>query len=726
MSGAGPRWRRRELLERVAQVAALWGFAVAQPLFDLLGSHPEYFAQRASPSGDVVVLAFGLAVVPPLLLVAVEWLAGLLSRAVAWGLQLVYVAVFAAAIALQLIPFDAWLPGLAVAATVGAAAAVTYARAGAARSLLTVLSPAPLVFLGVFLLLSDVSPRVLGGTEDVQAAGQSPNAPVVIVIFDELPVESLMAADGRVDARRFPNFARLAGDATWYRNTASVDQDTPYAVPAILDGRFPRQERLPVAADHPQNIFSLLGSRYELHVREDATTLCAPRLCSAGAREDFAERMRSLSGDVGLAYAHLVLPDRLERDLPAVTRNWRRFTGVVDTTGAVADTRGARRETKRHRYRRLHANLAGGRPRRFEDFVAGIDGGPRPRLHLIHSLLPHVPFQYLPSGHRYRKSPREALTGLDGRPGYGIPFLVGQSYERHILQLQATDRLLGRLLRRLRTVGIYDRALVAVVADHGISFRRGHDRRLVRAANVEDIAPVPFFVKAPGQRRGRIRDKPLRTIDLLPTVADILGVRIPWRVDGRSARAPTVPAQRRRRIVAKKFRHIYLVDTPGYERERRRALTRKLRLFGDDTYAFGPRPDLLGRTVAELSPLPLRPERALVAGPERYRHVDPATGFVPAHLVGRIVPGTRGGGRVLAVAVNGRVAATGRTFTLEGSDDEQFSLLIPEQALRRGANRLDFLLAEGRSRRSRARPSGGGGGVPAPPRSARRIRTILG
>jgi hypothetical protein len=489
-----------------------------------------------------------------------------------------------------------------------------------------------------------------------------------------------MSADGRVDARRYPNFARLAGDATWYRNTAAVEQDTPYAVPAILDGRLPRRERLPVAADHPHNIFSLLGSRYELHVQEDATALCAPALCAAGSREGFGERMRSLAGDAGLAYAHEVLPDRLERELPAVTRD------------TVADTRATPRETKLHRYRRLHANLAGGRPQRFHDFVDRIEGGSPPRLHLIHVLLPHVPLQYLPSGHRYRSSPRSALPGLETRPGYSVPFLVKQSYARHLLQLGATDRLLGKLLDRLRAVGIYDRALVAVVADHGISFRPGHDRRLVRAANVEDIAPVPFFVKAPGQRRGTISDRPLRTVDVLPTVADIVGVRIPWHVDGRSARAATTPPQRRRRIIAKRFSHVYPVDTPGYERERQAALERKLRLFGHDPYAFGPRAGLVGRRVDELAPLPAGRERALIARKERYRNVQ-AGRFVPALMVGRIAPGRHGGGRVIAVAVNGTVAATGRTFTLEGSDDEQFSVLIPERALRPGLNRIAVLLA---------------------------------
>jgi hypothetical protein len=690
----GPQ-SRPGLLERGAHVAALWGLAVALPLFDLLGRHPEFFATRGTPSGDIVALAFATAVISPVLLIGVEGLAELLSRGVAWGLQLGYVALLAALIALQVIPLDAWLLALPLTLLAGVAAAAGYARAAAARSLLTILSPAPLVFLAVFLLLSDVSPMVLEEIEQVRAADDAAQAPVVLVIFDELPVASLMGADGRVDGRRFPNFARLAGDATWYRNTASVDQDTPYAVPAILDGRFPRRDRLPVAADHPENIFSLLSSRYELHVREDATTLCAPRLCAVAARGTFADRMVSLSRSVGLGYAHLVLPDRLETDLPAVTRNWRHFRATGDVTAAVADTRRTRRETKRHRYRRLHANLAAGRPRRFEHFVARIAGGSRPRLHLIHILLPHVPFEYLPSGRRYRSSPHEPLPGLESRPGYSVPFLVRQGYARHLLQLGATDRLLGKLLDRLHAVGIYDEALIAVVADHGISFRLGHDRRLVRAANVEDIAPVPFFLKAPGQRSGRIRDKPLRTVDVLPTLADVLGVRIPWPVDGRSARARTIAAQRHRRIVAKKFRHTYLVDTPGYERERKAALARKLRLFGRDTYAFGPRGDLVGRRVAALSPLPVGRQRAVVPHADRYRNVRPSR-FEPALLVGRIVPGRTGGARVVAVAVNGSVAATGRTFMLARGGDEQFSVLIPERVLRPGFNRLELLLVNGR------------------------------
>ena len=652
---------RRQLLERGLHIAVLWALAVALPLFHLLGRNPEFFATRGSQPGEIVAFALLVTCAAPLLVLGVEWLAGLASEAAAWAIHLVCVAVLVGAIALQAISLAGTVPALAIALALGAVAAVAYVRLPAARAVLTVLGPAPVVFLALFLLVSDVSDLVFPGSADVQAAHVRSSAPVVVVIFDEFPVHSLMAADGRIDERLYPNFARLARDSTWYRDTASVDQDTPYAVPAILDGRLPTQDRLPVAADHPENIFSLFGGRYQLHVSEDATALCAPSLC--GDRED-----EPLWGDVARVYAHELLPDEVEDQLES----------AADTERAIEDARAVPRESKRHRFVRIHANLAQGRPGRFQEFVDGIEGGRTPRLHLIHILLPHVPFQYLPSGRFYRRTPKEALTGLDGRPAYGIPFVVEQAYQRHLLQLQATDRLLGELLERLHEVGIYDRAVVAVVADHGMSFRLGHDRRLVRAENVQDIAPVPFLLKAPGQERGRISDRPLQTIDVLPTIADTLGVDIPWKVDGRSALA--APKPRRREIVAKKFKHTYLVDTPSYESDKRAALGRKLRLFGGDIYAFGPRPDLIGHRVP-------------VGG--RDVPVDSASGFIPAHLAGTISDGPRGGGRTVAVAVNGRVVATGRTFTLDGADDEQYSVIVPERSLREGHNRVQLLLVQG-------------------------------
>jgi hypothetical protein len=77
--------------------------AVAQPLFDLLGSHPEFFATHGSRRGAIVAFALALIVVPPLPLLGVEWLAGLVSVALGWAFHLAAVTVLVAALALQVV-----------------------------------------------------------------------------------------------------------------------------------------------------------------------------------------------------------------------------------------------------------------------------------------------------------------------------------------------------------------------------------------------------------------------------------------------------------------------------------------------------------------------------------------------------------------------------------------------------------------------------------------------
>jgi hypothetical protein len=58
------------------------------------------------------------------------------------------------------------------------------------------------------------------------------------------------------------------------------------------------------------------------------------------------------------------------------------------------------------------------------------------------------------------------------------------------------------------------------------------------------------------------------------------------------------------------------------------------------------------------------------------------------------------------VSVNGRIAATARTFYLRGDPLETFSLLVPEEALHAGANDVRVLQVEGRGSATRVIPLG--------------------
>ena len=110
--------------------------------------------------------------------------------------------------------------------------------------------------------------------------------------------------------------------------------------------------------------------------------------------------------------------------------------------------------------------------------------------------------------------------------------LATQAWQRHLLQVGYTDKLLGRLIDRLKAVGLWNKALVVVDPDHGISFHGGDKRREPTKTNLSDLAFIPLFMKLPGERHGRVVDTHVTTEDILPTIADVLGIDVPWETTG--------------------------------------------------------------------------------------------------------------------------------------------------------------------------------------------------
>jgi arylsulfatase A-like enzyme len=105
----------------------------------------------------------------------------------------------------------------------------------------------------------------------------------------------------------------------------------------------------------------------------------------------------------------------------------------------------------------------------------------------------------------------------------------------------AVDELVGELTAQLKRTGVFDRALIVVTADHGVSFLAGDSRRNVDASNIGEIAGVPLLIKAPGQRHGRIVDSAATTEDILATIGTALGAR--WRSGGQSLEHRSGPAR---------------------------------------------------------------------------------------------------------------------------------------------------------------------------------------
>lgn len=676
----------RTAVVRGAQLAVLSGFALAEPLLDILGKNPEFFSVRRSTSTQIVLFALAVTLIPPLALLAVELLVRVFNRPAADVLHLVFVAALVAVIALHALTSDSSLSGavaLVIAAVAGVLGALLYRQSPPVGSFLTVLAPAPLIFLALFLFSSDASKLVFVKNPDVQTQRVRSTVPVVLIVFDEFAPVSLMDAREKIDAQRYPNFAALARNSTWYRSATTVQWLTEQAVPAVLTGILPVEKGhpLPVYADHPRNIFTLLGKGYRVRAVESITQLCPEKICHEVRRASPAavsDTTHSLASDAGIVYLHLVLPEPYSEHIPDISDSWGDFGQKEKSQTVETGQKGPIEPCGRNICR----------------FASLFSRGGRPTFYMVHSLLPHVPYLYLPSGRRYGiEAP--LLRGIKRNKWYR-PWPALQAYQRFLLQVEYTDRALGLIVRRLKEKGIYDRALMVVVADHGVSMRAGQPRRRPTPGNLQDIAFVPLFVKLPHEHTGHVNDGFAQTIDVVPTIAHVLGAKIPWHVDGRSLVGRKLAPDGEVNIRLGNGKNV-TGRLSRLLRLRRQALRDELATFGLTTssvYRIGPNLDLLGRTVSSLPVEPSRDLRVHLDDSELLRIVDRRTDLLPTRIQGTI-SGTNGADVQLAIGVNGRIAAVTQTNQLEGQT--YFSASVPETTLHNGRNDVQVLVVHGKT-----------------------------
>ena len=657
---------RASAWRRLLELFVLCAFAVAQPLLDVTGRSPETFIFYRVDGAEVVAFALILVLVPPLVLWVVVAGLALVSATVGRVAHAVIAGGLIALTVLQATKKVSDLRGpliVVVAVALAVGAVYLFARSEAARRFVTYLTPAPLLFALLFLIGSPVGDLVRSpdgertANRRVKDVGAAP--PVVMILLDEFPLSSLLNSQGRVDERVFPNFARLAETSDWYRNGTAVSPFTQYAVPSVLTGRYPETKLAPSYLAQPDNLFSLLAADYRIRSFEMITQLCDPALCddaepaSAGrGLSDLFARTWQVAKDLAKPYdVTAPISDQFSEESAGGAK------GSPALTVASAQTK--------PNWKSLRAN----QPDRFQRFIDGLRSSDEPTMHFLHLLLPHHHWRHLPSGATH---PAKLLGGVKGGWGrYAWPLEVNR--QAHLLQVAYTDRLLGEAIDRMEQQGIWDDALVVVTADHGESFIPGTSGRRLseEAEHAAAIAWVPVFIKQPGQLRGTTNDANWEQVDLLPTVADALGLEVTFKVDGISH----VSGNRARRTK-------YFYNNPGERITFPGGPAFRFALEGvTDTlvrgsegqaglYVTGSRPDWIGRSVSSLVSLGVSvdgersPMIARLWSEIDFRTIDPSSGRVPA-LVSGTLSSSAGRGPVV-IAVNGTVAAVSEIWPESG------------------------------------------------------------
>lgn len=151
-----------------------------------------------------------------------------------------------------------------------------------------------------------------------------------------------------------------------------------------------------------------------------------------------------------------------------------------------------------------------------------------PTFVYVHTMDPHVPYAPPPPfDQMFEPHPLPDRPAADPRHDYR----ESADRERMIAQYDGdvayNDQQFGRFLGELKSRGLYDRALLIFVADHGEEFQ-DHGQWLHGRSVFDELVRIPLLVKFPGGKNaGRRVPQQVQQVDLLPTILESLGLPVP-------------------------------------------------------------------------------------------------------------------------------------------------------------------------------------------------------
>lgn len=627
-------------------------------MYQNIASGPEALTGLGIRRPDLVVLILLVSLVVPTAMVGIAALAGKLLRprvrdvliALSFG---VILGLFCWQQILQSGPLVRYLLPTAVVAVT----ALLMLRSAFIRNFALFLGLAVPVVIVAFLVRYPVWAEFGPHEKAVEVPRIEKDIPVVMVVFDELPLASLENSKGRINGSLFPRFASLANTSNWYPDMTSRGSNTVNAVPAIMTGRPPTVkmgEKLvpPGRPDYPDNLCSITETGgYRLHSYEPITDLCK-RNVGLGGRMGAA--IRRGAGDTEQTAGTNLLPGRMGQKI----------------ANQLASP-----------FKQPYREFGWDREDAVNDFVAGLPNDER-SFNFLHITLPHIYWTFMPDGTRYDS---RRFYGVDSLPSPQSARELNHDMQQAMLQLAYTDRQLGRIIDRMKEQGIWEEALFVATADHGGAFLRGGNRRILEEPNAGWLLPVPLFIKFPGQREGRIVKGSVDSLDIAPTVLDVLGVAPPEKLPGTSlAGKSSLPLD-------EKVTGHGSFGTVEFERsmvdEQLDAAVRQTnRIFGNgDFYSLAGRSDLIGKNPEKLG---LKRVEVSPENPAALEIVD-LSGKLRPTFFRASVNEPRKPGRPMAVSLNGRIVATTGTWGDPEAGNEIVGVNLPSDLFVEGRNTVE-------------------------------------
>jgi arylsulfatase A-like enzyme len=359
------------------------------------------------------------------------------------------------------------------------------------------------------LAVEGADPRAIGlfGSPVVRSrrvAAQRAQA-VVLIVADSLRSDHLDAYGYR--RQTAPNLSRVAEEGALFADTLAQATWTEPSLASILTGLHPRSHGL---------------LRMDEELSPQAYTL--------------AERLRE-AGYATVGYVSSPFMGRLS--------NLQQGFEELHEIGSLEQNAGYPSKTARSYVDRLLAYM---------DAHAEV-----PFFALLHVLDPHAPFQPRPPyaslwadarrdqvqqrdrqlAGPFIRDPLRRRLGLPDEAALRAASVNPRLFTEHELDwydgsIRGLDAELVRVFEKLESLGLAGRSVVALTSDHGEEFHE-HGQTFHGHSLHAELLRVPLLFWAPGRVPPGTRVEPLvQTVDLLPTLLDLVGLGRPMDVHGRT------------------------------------------------------------------------------------------------------------------------------------------------------------------------------------------------
>lgn len=163
----------------------------------------------------------------------------------------------------------------------------------------------------------------------------------------------------------------------------------------------------------------------------------------------------------------------------------------------------------------------------------------KPFFLFLHTYQVHAPYNPPPAYDIYSDASYRGIVNVLESDFESIrPRMILKDYiyliDKYDGEIFYTDRFLGKLFDELKGLELYDKSIIVFTSDHGENFLEHRAYKIGHYELYDEIVKVPLIIKAPTLPKNKITETQVESIDIMPTILELLEISIPDGIDGES------------------------------------------------------------------------------------------------------------------------------------------------------------------------------------------------